>query len=318
MKTKMIIIIVCCILLAAFALGATGVVKVTNEAAQEAAQEDRLVGVLITQESINSFDFERHFNENIDQIIDGRKISKAESAEYQRRLYATLVETSQISESGETVTTKEYVFDGINGIRYFASLITDVLYMNIGEEITDCSTYLNSSDDGEGMSLKGTIYIAYSSNSDHLVYINPVYQSPNGEVYAVGGECFYFDPEMRVSFSYKISETAAMTSGNKEASSDTEAEISICGMDVPTNIALLQFNSKNELLDKTDYIPGTLPEQIDALPDTQYIIVETSFSESVSRTIIQNEDDEDESVCAFYCRDDGICIKQSSEINWNK
>ena len=191
--------------------------------------------------------------------------------------------------------------------------------MNIGEEITDNETIFNVSDGDIGVSLKGTIYIAYRSNSDHLVlYINPVYQSSNGEVYAVGGECFRFNSKTCGSLSYKISETAAMTSGNKEASSDTEAEISICAMDVPTNIALLQFNSKNELLDKTDYIPGTLPEQIDALPDTQYIIVETSFSESVSRTLIQNEDDEDESACAFYCRDDGICIKQSSEINWNK
>ena len=173
MKTKNIIIIVCCIILAAFTLGATGVIKVTNEDARETSDSDRLIGVLITREYLDLFDSDRFFNDNVNKLMNGGSISEAERAKYQERLYATLVETSQISETGETVTTKEYVFNGINGIRFFAPYITDELgsywSTNIDEGITDSNTHFNSSDDGEGISLKGTIYIASGDKLQDVV-----------------------------------------------------------------------------------------------------------------------------------------------------
>lgn len=319
MKTKNIIIIVCCIILAAFALGATGVIKVANDAAQETSDSDRLIGVLITREYLDLFDSDRFFNDNANKLMNGGEISEADSSKYQGRLYATLIETKETIETGESVTSKEYVFDGIEGIRFFAPYINDELgsywRTNIDEGITDANTHFNSSDAGESISLKGTIYVASGDNSGSF-YFNPVYQSDNGEVYAVSGEgIFLGDGSVPGdSWSQKITENRTAKDGDATTSFGTEVEVTVCFMYEPTKTALLQFNSKNELLEKADFTPGNLSEHIDALPDARYMIVETTSTDGISRTLFQREDD---FVYAFYCRDDGICIKHGYEVNWS-
>ena len=319
MKTKNIIIIVCCIIIAAFTLGATGMIKVANDAAQEGPGSDRLIGVLITKEYLDLFDSDRFFNDNANKLMNGGEISEADSSKYQGRLYATLIETKKTIETGESVTSKEYVFDGIECIRFFAPYINDELgsywSTNIDEGITDANTHFNSSDDGEGISLKGTIYVASGDNLGNF-YFNPVYQTLKGDVYAVSGDGVFLG-EGSVpggSWSQKITENRTELSGDTKTSSGAEVEVTICVMEEPTSITLLQFNSKNELLEKTDFTPGNLPEHIDALHDAQYMIVETTSTDGISRTLFQREDD---FVYVFYCRDDGICIKHGYEVNWS-
>ena len=319
MKTKNIIIIVCCIVLSAFLLGAAGIIKMTNESAQASAASDRLVGVFITNEYLDLFDADRFLNDNVDRLIEGGEISESESAKYQGRLYASPVETVHTNEeTGETLTSKEYVFNGVDGIRFFAPHIQDESdpYWSayVDEGITDGKTNFQSTDEGESVSLKGTIFVASRSNSGHF-YFNPVYQTANGDVYAVSGDGISRDGTSTpgTSWSTKVSEDQESSFGDTDTSSGTEAEITVCVMNEPTRIALLQFNGKNELSERTEYLPGTLPERIDVLADTQYLIMETTSSEGLSRTLFQREDD---FAYAFYCRSDGICVKQECEIGW--
>lgn len=303
MKTKQMIIIIICIILAAFALGAAGIVNVTNETAKKNLDEDHLIGVLITKEYLDLFD---------GNIND------------QGRLYAELVETSQPDETGETIKAKEYVFKDIKGIRFFGPKIPDesgidgsgsYMSTNIDEGITDASTHFTILDDCETVSLKGTIYVASGGKSGNF-YFNPVYQTSKGDVYAMSGEGISFLGEGNgpgTSMSQKISENRT-SSDESKISSGTEVEVTVSVMEDPTRIALLQFDSKNELLEKADFTPGNLPESIDVLPDAQYMIVETTSAEGIHRTLFQQEDD---FIYVFTSRDDGICIKQTYEVNWN-
>lgn len=321
MKTKNIIVIVCCMLAATFLLGAAGVIKVTNESAQENKGPDRLIGVLITKEYLDLFDSSRYMNENINKLMKGGELNEAETAKYQGRLYAKLIDTNQNSdESSVSSPNKEYVFEGIDGIRFFAPYINDELgsyYSTIIDEgISDSSTHITSTDDGDSVSLKATIYIVSGGNVGNL-YINPVYQSAKGEVYAISGEGIFFGNDNAPGFSWsqKISETQTETFGETKTSSGSEVEITVCDMPEPTNISLLQFDSNNLLLEKAEYRPGNLPEHMDTLPDTQYIIVETLSSAGLARKLFQPED---EYIYTFSCRDDGFCIKQGCEIFWSK
>lgn len=321
MKTKNIIIIVCCIIAVAFTLGATGVVKVKSAAIEENHDSDRLIGVLITREYLDLFDSDRFLSDNINSPANGGEISGSESAEYQGRLYAGLVETIHTNdETGETVKSREYVFNGIDGIRFFAPYIRDesgsYWSTTTDEGITDGATHFQSTDDGESVTLKGTIFVAPNSNLSHF-YFNPVYQTSNGEVYAVSGDGVFLGGESVSgdSWSQKITENRTETYGDTNTTSGTEVEVTVCVIEKPTGIALLQFGSKHELLKKEDLTEGNLPEHIDALPDVQYMIVETSSSEGgISRSLFQREDG---FIYAFYCRDDGICIKHVCEVNWS-
>lgn len=356
MKTKKMIIVVCCMILSAFILGATGVLKMTNEAAQESPESPRLIGVLITREHLDLFDSDRFFSDHAERLAAGGEISRSESAEYQGRLYASLVETIHTNEeTGETITGKEYVFNDVDGIRFFAPYIRDEseFYQstNIDEGITDAQCHFQSTDDGESVSLKGTIFIAanasngsyasrtsngsHASNDSHTsnafqtsnapaqewegnlapFYFNPVYQTADGEVYAVTGNGIFWSNEETpgASWSTKITENQEVTLNGMNTSSGSEVEVTVCVMEEPTDIALLQFDGNHEVLTGTEYQPGTLPKRLDILSDTQYIMMETSSPEGLSRTLFQKGDD---FAYAFYCRDDGICIKQESEIGW--
>lgn len=336
MKAKNMIIIVCCIILSSFVLGTTGILKMTNETAPESPESARLIGVLITREHLDLFDSDRFFIDHMDRLAGGGEISSSESAEYQGRLYASLAETTHTNEeTGEILTGKEYVFNGVDGIRFFAPYIEDeseaYWSTTIDEGISDAQCHFQSTDDGESVSLKGTIFIAaHASNAPNAsnamqtqygnsgyFYFNPVYQTSNGEVYAVAGNGI-LGSDRNVpgeSWSTKISENQEITLSDTNISSGTEVEMTVCVMKEPTDIAILQFNSQNELLARTEYRPGTLPERLDVLSDTQYMIMETTSADGPNRTLFQKEDN---FAYAFYCRDDGICIKQEREIGWKQ
>lgn len=54
------------------------------------AQEDRLVGIYITPEYVDTFDLEAYFEDNASSLINGGgEISREDSAKYSQRIYAT-------------------------------------------------------------------------------------------------------------------------------------------------------------------------------------------------------------------------------------
>ena len=323
MKTKNIIIIIVCIALAAFALGATGTIQLVNASESETISSDKLIGVLITREYLDLFDNEQFLTDNINKLVKGKEISESEKAKYQGRIYATLVETGHTDEkTGEAGGRKEYVFEGVDGICYFAPQITDQFgtYWSsiIDEAISDGHIHLDSSDEGESIDLEGTIYIATSANAGNFYY-NPVFQTATGEVYAVSGNGIFSDNNtVGMSMSHEIKEEQSSTIGDLTTSSGSRIKITISYIDDPVKVSILQFDSENNLLSQMDCGSGKLPNTLQPQPDTQYIIVEaTTFSQdqaaNISRTLYQPED---ETLFAFSCREDGICVKQWCEIDW--
>ena len=157
----------------------------------ESINGEVLIGVFITTEYLDLFDFESYFQDNADKVLSGGEISSSDSAPYEGKLYAILVDDPYTNpETGETVTTKKYVFDGIEGIAYFSARYTDeesgMQYWGTGgdDAISDAHTGLHSTDAGDSIEMKGTIYVSTSKGSN-VFYYNPVYQTVTGEVYAI-------------------------------------------------------------------------------------------------------------------------------------
>lgn len=301
MKTKNSIIIIACIVLAAFALGATGTIHLVNASESEETSSDKLIGVLVTREYLDLFDSEQFLTDNIDKLMEGKEISESESAKYQGRIYAALVETGHTDEeTGETGDRKEYVFEGVNGICYFMSQITDqfgTYWSSSGDEaISDGYIHLNSTDEGESIEMEGTIYVSTSANAGNFYY-NPVYQTAAGEVYAVSGNgLFSGNNTAGTSMSHEIKEDQSSTISDLTTSSESRIKITISYMDEPVKISILQFDSKNKLLLQMDCDPGNLPNTLQTQPGAQYIIVETTTisqeqAVNITRDIYQSEDE---------------------------
>ena len=324
MKTKNIFIIIVCIVFTAYVFGVTGTIRLVNASENEEGSSDRLIGVLITQDYLDLFDSEQFFADNIGKLVNGGEISESESAKYQERLYAVLVDTGYVSEeTGEKYRRKEYVFEGVNGICYIVPRLTDEVgtyWSASGDEaITDGGINFITNDEGESVAIEGTIYVSTSINAGSF-YFNPVYQTQAGEVYAVGGNGIFTgnNGTAGMAMSHEIKENQSSTIGGVTTTSGSEIKITKCYIDEPAKVSILQFDSENTVLSRIECDPDSLPDTLQTQPGTQYIIVETTIFSREGTTDITREiyQLEDETLSAFYCRDDGICVKQQCEIDW--
>lgn len=329
MKNKIGMIILACVLAVSFVLGATGAVTFAKDEPTDNtgnASKDRLIGVFITTEHLDLFDSESYVKDNADKVLSGGEIGSSDRARYQGRLYAKLVDEPYTDpETGETATTKKFVFDGIEGISYFAARYTDengTQYLGTGDDdaISDAHTGLHYTDAGDGIDMKGTIYVSASKGSD-VFYCNPVYQTSSGEVYLVSGQGVSYGGELSagMSGSQALKEEQTVTIDGKSETVSSSIEVSICFMDTPIGVSILQFDRDGSIVAREDHAAGALPAEITASPDTEYIIAETRMSsadgkETVTRELFRQDD---ETLYAFFCREDGICIKQYCSIAWD-
>ena len=315
MKTKYLIAVVACILLASFALGSANLLHLAR-ASENEVPSGRLIGLFITREPLDLFDYEQLLGDHWDTLARGGTVSEAEQAKYQGRLYATL------TESGDG--RKTYTFEGVDGIGYFTPQITDSVgtywSSRSDEAISDGSIHFDSTDEGDIITMEGTLYVSTRSGAG-VFYLNPVYQSSTGEVYAVSGEGMSFGGDLMdgMAMSHELKEEQRATLGDSTTLAGSSVKITVCYQNAPEKVSILQFGADNELLMQTDYAPGDLPDRLTAQVGAAYILVET-FTRSgdgaaqVTRALYGPED---ESLSAFFAREDGICIKQGCEIDWN-
>lgn len=327
---KLNIIIIACVMLLAFLLGLGGF-SLAQSGAEDVLGKDRLIGVFITTEHLDLFDMDRYFNDNIGKMTTGGDITiDGDSAKYQGRLYATLKDRSHKNDdTGETVTSQQYTFEdaegveGVDGTSYFCYTISNKngAYSSVsgGEAISDGHTSISTTDNGEDISLDGTIYVAPTA-SNVTFYMNPVYQSTNGRVYAMSGNGISFNGNTSEGavFSKTMDETNTVTENGETNTYSISTKISISVIYPPQRIFVLQFDSDGGILSRDEYLPGALPEAITPEQGCSYIVLEThktspESGEVVTRSLYQANDDTLES---FYCREDGICVKQYTTLHW--
>lgn len=319
------IIISCVLVLAlAFVFGLTGF-SLAQPGAAEPMEKDRLVGVFVTTEYLDLFDFESYLNDNIGRMAAGGNITiDGDDARYQGRLYATLKDRSMKNEeTGDAITTQDYVFEGVEGISYFCYTITDKngTYSSVsgGDALSDGHTNVSTTDNGEDISLDATIYVAPTAGKSTF-YMNPVYQSADGRVYAISGGGISFDGggSEGATCSQTLGATTTVMENGETKTCSISAKINISVTYPSQRIFVLQFDTDGMILSRDEYVPGALPETITPEQGCSYIVLETykispDQSETVARTLYQAGDDGLES---FYCREDGICVKQRTKLNW--
>lgn len=327
MRNKRLIII-CFILCILFTL--TGC-QLAREDAGEASyiDKDRLIGVLVTREYLDLFDMEGYLNDNIDKLTRGGEISlEGNNSEYQGRLYATLkTQVLTEEETGNTMNTKEFVFDSVDGIAFFAATVpateSEDSFITSGsdEGISDGHSAYNYGDEEDSTTLEGTIYFSPSS-TDTIFYINPVFQSADGSVYATTGNGYKVDGMLGEgpSYSTTLSETTTITENGKSKASSISITISLTMMYTPEKVVLLQMDQNSTIVSRKEYSPGELPESISTESDTAYLIVENYKRDYEGNSVISRSiyDSNQETLETFYSRDDGVCVKEWTQINWEK
>lgn len=216
----------------------------------EPADADRLVGVYITENYIDSFDFEAYVEDNASSLSGGSgEISREDAAKYTRRIYAEMTDgKTSFPIEGIAFIAARYEKDGES---YTGS--------DYGDKLADVHLSINVSDDMETTVLTGKLFA--DSGAGHMsAYCNPVYQQADGRVYLVPGEGVSANMG---SMTHSLSESCeSAKKGERGYGMDITLEVE--GRRPSEKLAVLLYSAEGALLSRTEYAPEEMPEEISA------------------------------------------------------
>lgn len=241
-------------------------------------QADMLVGVMLTPEPLDLFDWEGYVGDRFGQA-DG-EVSAADAADYAQRLYATRVDEGR------------WQFEGVEGFAFFAASYesesgTVSAVQNDG--LADGSYAVHERDEGSDCDIAATLYVRPEVR--FAWYFNPVYQTESGEVYLTAGQGMSFagDNSPGMSASQTFSGTRSYTGPDGQRTDSTSCAITVEIRALPEQLRIFWMDAENRILRQESWTPDALPDSIDP-GDAAWLLVEEQSGGTVTRTLCQPGD----------------------------
>lgn len=271
--------------------------QLAREEKREDPIQDRLVGVFVTFEQMDlEFDIEGWLSDNPGALGDGDiTLDPAEGMEYAGRLPAVLEEDV-------------LVVPGYEGLSILHIQEEDYTTMVTGEGVVELNRHIVAGDDGDSVEVEGTVY--FPTESEVMLCANPVYMTQTGEYYVVQGNSFHSSLECG-SMSHSIQDQRTWTVDGMETTQSAKFTVTVEGVSVAQKVALVWMSKEHQVLSRTEYAPGALPETITAEGD--YLIVEQIAGETVSRSLYQPGD---QTVTVYSKGEQPWCVPDAMQVNW--
>lgn len=234
------------VLILALCLSLTGCSLLREDTSGEPAADDKLVGVYITSEHLDTFDFERYASDNISSLANGGEVSAEDAAKYSERIYAEVVDGTAIFP--------------VEGMAIISARFGDGDESYISSQRGDCvvggGTHVTGNDDTDGIEISGTIYVP--ANERITIFCNPVYQEPDGDIYLTGGQGMGSDG------------VGAMKQ-TTSASTDPHGDVRGYSMSIESTVepiyasdklVVLYYAEDGSLMSREEYVPGELPDEL--------------------------------------------------------
>ncbi len=318
MKIKVLFSVL--ILGAIAALSISGFQLKDTEAENTGSESDRLIGAVITRESLNTFDFEAYAEENIEDIIrfNGGEIT-ADNSNH-NKIYAKPKDITLTDEAGEKSTHKEYIFEDIDGFWIFDAQIaateTEELYTVLCSEggVSDTHTKIHRTDEElELMELTATVYHSID-DAANVFYLNPVYQESDGDVYCIEGSGLSVSGITQGSeSSQSLSSKITVNKNGEEKVYESKVTVKFIYAEIPETTSFIFMDKDNKTISAEDFSPTEIPEKITVPKDTEYIIInEKSLNGGNTQVVGKNE----EYGYFFTELEKGILEKRSVQFVW--
>ena len=234
------------VLILALCLSLTGCSLLREDTSGEPAADDKLVGVYITPEHLDTFDFESYASDNISSLANGGEVSAEDAAKYSNRIYAEIKDgTITFPIEGTAIITARL---GEGNEKYFSS--------QLGDYIVGGGTSVNYGEDTDSVELSGTLYAPAGEYVS--AYCNPVYQEPDGDIYLTGGQGMGSDG------------VGAMKQ-TTSASTDPHGDVRGYSMSIESTVepiyasdklVVLYYAEDGSLMSREEYAPGELPYEL--------------------------------------------------------
>ena len=152
--------------------------------------------------------------------------------------------------------------------------------------------------------MEATVY--GTKESDAVICMNPVYQTPDGEVYVLSDKPMSYDVATMDGCSASISQSGE---------DGCTATLTICHVVLPENYVIIEMNEENQPLRQAEFAPGELPETYTPGADAAYLILEARAGEDTTRTVY-SPGDESTAMDTYRPGPYGLCIKGYTCIEW--
>lgn len=277
---------------------------------------DRLIGVFVTKEYVDSFDFDKFIADNGSALISGSSaVSSEDSLRYQKKIYAVKTVTLLSEEEGGGYSY-DYSFDGYDGLRCFTvqektsrlvsdatgEFVDDDYITHVGISEMECSTVIrNESSDGDydpdssELEIDCNLYAFADGESEMLgMYCNPVYQDSEGNVYMLSGQCIFTSNE-EISIGTVLSETLDSTYEEKVSSGGSLKEkctikVHLNIVSPPADYTVSRYDSEGELIDSQKIAATGMPSEIRVSDNCDYVVVTGTDKAGASRHTLVAKD----------------------------
>lgn len=309
--------------------------------------EDQLIGVLITNEHLDLFDMDAWLNDNINTIAKGGEtVIGGDTSQYQGRIYAKPVEKEWTASDGSSHTTTEYAFpEELKGHTFLCPTLTDergehYTSSTHDEVFADTHVHLKSTDAGNAVELTATIYYdpltipkesitelhedgSETPESHVAFYHNPVYQTPEGDVYVTSGSGSAYSAGPGVGFygeqgTHTLSQSSSATINGKTEELKSSVSITLHAIRCAEKIVVNEMSENNKLLRTAEYSHTDFPRELTISSDAAYVIIETHSLDENNEVIVNRQictaDSEEETFIVYVPLENGYVAKQQTKV----
>ena len=241
--------------------------------------QDRMIGVFITRDYLDLFDFESYLEDNLNTVMNGGgEISPEDMEKYGGRLYAE--KTDEGYDFGIEGMGAFCVQGEQDGVPYSASYNIGPMSLNLHSTVTD---------EGTNWDYSATVYV--HCGGLEAFYTNPVYQDSEGRVYLTAGMGISSEIVDGSSMSQAMSSEYTISAEGETQTYSMRVEVTFMGAELPKSYRVLHMSKDSELLQTEDYTPETLPEELLPCEGAEYLIIETLNQDNVTRQVVSRDED---------------------------
>lgn len=284
--------------------------QLAKEEAAEQQSPDRLIGVFVTKEHLDLFDFEAYFNDHANELISGGETVIENTDGYNQRIYANM-------ENGGCA------FEGLDGILFASYAFDDGIskgYRNAPGNQVNGHVSWDETENQVTLTMNGTIYI-----SDKIGYVqyfyNPVRQDSEGRVYLTAGTGLSSNVTEGAGMKnwHDLSDEYTITVNGESQSYRADITIGVEAIVLPEQYTFYYMDANHLELGRDVFAPEEVPQELRPLADTSYILVEESShrqdnTERSFRSIYSRG--QDEVLDIYIPGENGVCIKSNTKIVW--
>lgn len=306
------------VLLTVMILMSTGCSLATGDTADGMPVNDQLVGMYITMSSETG---------DTGRIpVWDEEVMGMEPLHYfqsqGKKLYAQRIETPDTTDDGVADPQYSWQFPGDCGLTFMTFYEPDDSeyggFWNFVQdpEMASGKKHISNTNERTSLELEATIYVADTVELHELtLYLNPVYQTPEGEIYALGTAPMGSDASSMYGTSETISQQINTTMADGQKTSGGSVTLYIERAVLPERYVILEMDEDNQVLRTAEFTPEEMPEEFVPGEGTAYLILESRGAEKTVRTVY-SPDDEGNVMDTFSPGRFGICIKGYTRINW--